>query len=164
MLATVAELGVPIILMHMRGTPQTMMNMTRYSDVVTDVADTLKSISQQAQVIGIHRWIQVADPGIGFAKDLEGNLYLLQQLSQIRSSVRQIPILLGTSRKGFIGKSTGVEKPADRDPGSIASCIASLCLDASEEPCNLVRVHNVPDSVQACRVMDAIRNARAHQK
>lgn len=159
MLATVAELGVPIILMHMRGTPETMMNLTNYDDVVTDVGQTLKNISQQAQDIGIHRWNQVIDPGIGFAKDLNGNLFLLQQLSHIRSIVGQIPILLGTSRKGFIGKTTGVVNPADRDPGSIASCITSLCLDTSTKPCNLVRVHNVPHFVQSCRVMDAIRNA-----
>lgn len=160
MMATVAELGVPILLMHMRGTPETMMDMTTYSDVVADVAQTLKTISQQAQAAGIHRWNQVVDPGIGFAKDFHGNLYLLQQLARIRSTVGQMPILLGTSRKGFIGKATGVEKSADRDPGSIASCIASLCLDESMAPCNLLRVHNVPDFVQACRVMDAIRNVK----
>jgi dihydropteroate synthase len=160
MLAIVSELGVPMVLMHMRGTPQTMMKLTSYSDVVGDVAQSLKAISQQAHLCGVYRWNQVVDPGIGFAKDLNGNLNLLQQLSTIRSTVGHIPILLGTSRKGFIGKVTGVEKPADRDPGSIASCIASFCLDDSFAPCNLIRVHNVPDSVQACQLMDAVRNAK----
>lgn len=164
MFVTVSELGVPMVFMHMRGTPQTMMELTGYSDVVADVAHTLKTISQQAQSFGIYRWNQVVDPGIGFAKDLDGNLRLLQQLSHIRSTVGQIPILLGTSRKGFIGKVTGAQKPADRDPGSIASCIASFCLDASVAPCNLMRVHNVPDSVQACRVMDAIRDAKVRKR
>lgn len=160
MLATVSGLGVPMVFMHMRGTPQTMMEMTGYDDVVADVAQNLKTISQQAQSSGIYRWNQVVDPGIGFAKDLDGNLLLLQQISNIRSTVGQIPILLGTSRKGFIGKVTNVQKPAERDPGSIASCITSFCLDVSMAPCNLLRVHNIPDSVQACRVMDAIRNAK----
>lgn len=160
MLPTVSDLGVPMVLMHMRGTPQSMMTMTKYNDVVADVAQTLNAISQQAERFGIHRWNQIVDPGIGFAKDLDGNLLLLKNLSSIRSIVGQVPILLGTSRKGFIGQVTSVQKPTDRDPGSIASCIASLCLDESMSPCNVLRVHNVPDSVQACQVMDAIRKTK----
>jgi len=165
MWSTAAELAVPLVLMHMRGTPQTMQlpHMTQYDNVVLDVTTSLQERSLAAEQAGIHRWLQVVDPGIGFAKDLHGNLSLLRNLSTLRSRLGNLPILLGTSRKGFIGKVSGVKSPADRDPGSIASTVAALCLDRPDDyqrPCNIVRVHNVKDFVQATKVMDAILDVR----
>ena len=159
MLSTVAELQVPIVLMHMRGTPQTMQSMTVDGDVVNEVTKALRHRSAAAEQAGTHKWLQIVDPGIGFAKDLQGNLMLLRSLSTIRSQLHDLPILLGTSRKGFIGKLTGVEKPADRDPGTIASCVSALCLEGLRRPsaCNIVRVHNVQAFTQAATVMDAVR-------
>ena len=162
MLQTVGQLEVPIILMHMRGTPEIMQTLTTYDNVVSDVSTTLlKQSNIAAQRHSIHRWQQIVDPGIGFAKDLRGNLLLLQNISVIRSMVRGLPILIGTSRKGFIGKIANVSKADDRDPGTIASCVAALCLEDRRTPstsnCNILRVHNVAQCRQAALVMDAIR-------
>ena len=160
MLPTVSRLGVPMILMHMRGTPETMQKMTVYEDVVEEVASAVEERSVAAETLGIHRWQQVVDPGIGFAKDLAGNLSLLGNLAKIRSQSGNLPILLGTSRKGFIGRVSGEEVPEKRDPGTIASNVAALCLDqTAADGCNILRVHNVADTVQAVKVMDAIRRA-----
>ena len=160
MLSTVAELGVPVILMHMRGTPESMQKMTEYDDVVQEVVDSLLERSRNAENAGIPRWMQVLDPGIGFAKTLNGNLLLLKSLSTIRSALGDMPILLGTSRKGFIGKITGESIAEERDYGSAASCVAALCLGSSHGGCNIIRVHNVKGMKQASMLMDAIRKAR----
>lgn len=160
MLKTVADLSVPIVLMHMRGTPQTMQGMAQYTDVVLEVAASLRERSQTAQAVGINRWLQIADPGIGFAKDTDGNLALLRNLGRIRSNVGNLPLLLGTSRKGFLGRLTGTPNPVDRDWSTVSSCITALCLDDHEKACNIVRVHNVEAMIHATKVMDAIRAAR----
>lgn len=174
MLATVGELGVPVILMHTRGTPETMRSLTTYDDVVSDVAAALLGQSTLAATKhAVHRWLQVVDPGIGFAKDVRGNLLLLQNITRIRSTVGQLPILIGTSRKGFLGAICGSsgaapEAAVDRDAGTIASSVAALCLEsgaaANNHPqqrlCSILRVHNVAACKQAAIVMDAIRNAR----
>jgi dihydropteroate synthase len=158
MLGTVAGLGVPMILMHMRGSPETMLSLTQYDDVVQEVGNELQRRTEMAEKAGIHRWLQVVDPGIGFAKGLQENLRLLKNIGRIRTVTNNLPILLGASRKGFIGKLANVDVPSDRDPGTIASCIASLCLDDSAVDCNILRVHNVAACKQAAKVMDAIRN------
>ena len=162
MLQTVGQLEVPMILMHMRGTPETMQSLITYDNVVNDVANTLLIQSNvAAQKHSLHRWQQIVDPGIGFAKDLQGNLLLLKNISTIRSMVRGFPILIGTSRKGFIGKIANVSKADERDPGTIASYVAALCLEYPRTPttsnCNILRVHNVAQCRQAAQVMDAIR-------
>lgn len=164
MMKIVGELGVPMIIMHMRGTPETMQSLTEYDNVVFHVASTLVQQSSIAEkTYGIYRWNQIIDPGIGFAKDLDGNLELLRSISTIRTLSKNLPILIGTSRKGFIGRLTGTAtKPKERDPGTIASCVASICLDHAQckhyhhPRCDIVRVHNVVDCKQAMVVMDAI--------
>lgn len=164
MLPTVAELGVPVILMHMRGTPENMLSMTDYDDVVNDVCKALLERSREAEAAGIPRWMQVLDPGIGFAKDLPGNLRLLKNLRRLQAQTGDFPFLLGTSRKGFIGKITGETNAAERDWGTVASCVAALCLghhdDASSpSSCHMLRVHNVKGTKQATMTMDAIVRA-----
>ena len=157
MLRVVAELGVPFVIMHMRGTPETMQSMASYTNVVEEVATTLRSLCRDAQQHGIHRWGHVVDPGIGFAKGFHENGQLLRNLSLIRRLNGGAPLLLGTSRKGFIGKLTGMEKPDERDYGSIASFVAPLSLEGHGcTTCNIVRVHNVPAAKQAGAVMDFI--------
>ena len=165
MLQTVGQLEVPMILMHMRGTPETMQTLTTYDNVVDDVATTLLHQSNiAAQKHSIHRWQQIVDPGIGFAKDIRGNLLLLKNIAVVRSVVRGLPMLIGTSRKGFIGNIANVSKADERDPGTIASCVAALCLEDlgtsshTSSKCNILRVHNVAQCRQAAQVMDAIRN------
>ncbi len=159
MLTTVASLGVPMIIMHMRGSPESMQTMTDYDSVVDEVIDVLSERSDAAEKAGIPRWLQVMDPGIGFAKNHEGNLLLLRNLERIRTKIGNLPILLGTSRKGFIGKLTGTNIPEDRDYGTIGSCVAALCLGDGPFGCNILRVHNVKASKDATVVMDAIRKA-----
>lgn len=159
MFDTVAKLRVPIILMHMRGTPESMQSMTEYDRVVDEVIESLLERSEAAERAGIPRWLQVIDPGIGFAKNFEGNLLLLKRLSHIRKKLGYLPIVLGTSRKGFIGRITGISSPDERDYGSIGSCITALCLGDGPLGCNIVRVHNVKGSKEAIVVMDAIRKA-----
>jgi 2-amino-4-hydroxy-6-hydroxymethyldihydropteridine diphosphokinase / dihydropteroate synthase len=161
MLPTVAELGVPIVLMHMRGSPESMQGMTGYANVITEVAAALVDRSRDAEMAGIPRWMQVLDPGIGFSKDLQGNLLLLKHFSTLRALIGDMPILLGTSRKGFIGQITGETSARDRDFGTVASCVAALCLENScFVGCNILRVHNVKGARQATTVMDAIQKAK----
>lgn len=155
MLSTVSDLGVPLILMHMRGTPETMQQMTDYRDVVKEVGTHLASLSATAEEAnGIYRWLQVVDPGIGFAKDMAGNLELLRNIAQLRQICQNLPVLLGTSRKGFLGKLTGVKTASQRDPATMASCVAALAM-AGRGPA-MLRVHNVADCRQATRVLDAL--------
>ncbi|CAJ1944535.1 unnamed protein product [Cylindrotheca closterium] len=162
MLETVAELRVPMILMHMRGTPESMQSMTKYEndDVCGAVTGALIERSCAAESNGIHRWQQVLDPGIGFAKDNEGNLRLLKHTAtSMRQQLQGIPLLLGTSRKGFIGRITGESEASERDFGSVASVICALCLGSptpSNLGCTILRVHNVKGTKQATLVMDAI--------
>ncbi len=169
MLSTVAELGVPVILMHMRGTPETMQQLTTYDDVVADVAADLLERSRVAEAHGIHKWLQVLDPGIGFAKDMRGNLTLLKHLGKLRSLLHGAPLVLGTSRKGFIGKITGEEKADERDFGTVAANVAALCLEQLDNDdvesiqtsgCTILRVHNVKAMKQAVAITDALKRTQ----
>ena len=161
MLATVAALQVPMILMHMRGTPKTMQSMTEYGDVVSEVASALLlERSQEAERAGIPRWMQILDPGVGFAKDFDGNLKLLKHCGKLRSLAEDYPILLGPSRKGFIGAITGETIPAERDYGTAAACLAGIFGRDNGNGCTILRVHNVRGIKQAAQVMDAIQRQR----
>ena len=180
MLATVASLGVPMIIMHMRGNPKTMQSMTDYSSdyssvqdgggegthsgVVSVVARELMQRSAAAEAAGIPRWLQIVDPGIGFAKDMHGNVSLLKGVNTLRGYCDNLPLLIGPSRKGFIGKITGETNPEERDYGTIAACLASIQTLSSDEygldgACNILRVHNVKAVKQALLVYDAIQSA-----
>ncbi|KAL7553660.1 hypothetical protein ACHAWF_016967 [Thalassiosira exigua] len=166
MLPCVADLGVPMVLMHMRGNPQTMQSLTEYGDegseegVVGAVARELTRRSVAAERAGVRRWLQVLDPGIGFAKDLEGNLSLLGRAAELRRRCGGLPLLWGPSRKGFIGKLSGEADPKERDFGTVAACLAALDDAGDEEVCTLLRVHNVRAVKQAVAVYEAIRDAR----
>jgi dihydropteroate synthase/2-amino-4-hydroxy-6-hydroxymethyldihydropteridine diphosphokinase len=161
MLSSVACMGVPIILMHMRGNPKTMQSLTNYSGegVVSGVAHGLMQRSAAAEASGVPRWMQVLDPGIGFAKDADGNLALLNGADFLRNSCEDTPLLFGPSRKGFIGKVTGEDDPSERDFGTVAACLAAL-QSKREDPCNILRVHNVKAMKQAVLVWDAIRSSQ----
>ncbi|KAK9322807.1 Dihydropteroate synthase-like protein [Lipomyces orientalis] len=155
MLTTAAELDVPTILMHMRGTPQTMVKLTKYAndDVVTGVADELAERVRAAEAAGIKRWNMILDPGLGFAKNIEQNLSILRELKFLVHSRREfdgLPWLLGPSRKGFIGKLTGRE-PKDRIAGTGAAI--SACIAGGAE---IVRVHDVKEIGDVLAVADMI--------
>jgi len=148
----VAEAGVPAVLMHMRGTPADMQSRTGYGDVVGEVARELEAAMARAVRAGVPEGRIVLDPGIGFAKTAEQSLALLAGLPRLRALGR--PVLVGPSRKSFIGAVSGAS-PADRLPGSLAALAA--CVLAGVE---FLRVHDVGPARQAARVAAAIRDQR----
>jgi len=164
MLPSVASMGVPMILMHMRGNPKTMQALTNYTKndgVLSGVAVELMARSKAAEAAGIPRWLQVLDPGIGFAKDVDGNLSLIKGAGVIRANCGNMPFLFGPSRKGFIGKVTGETDPAERDFGTIAACLVSIeNKEEIRDACNILRVHNVKAVKQAVLTYEAIQKAK----
>ncbi len=146
----VVRTGVAACVMHMQGTPRTMQAAPQYTDVVNDVVSALLALVDQS---GVPRDRLVVDPGIGFGKTLEHNVALLANLKALR--VLGLPVLLGTSRKAFLGALSGVTKAAERVVPSVASVAAATVLGGVD----LVRVHDVAATRQALAVADAIRLA-----
>ncbi|HEX6372137.1 MAG TPA: dihydropteroate synthase [Longimicrobium sp.] len=146
----VALSGAGLVLMHMRGTPQTMQRLTDYEDVVDDVAAELAASLTRADAAGIARERVVLDPGIGFAKTAEQNLALIASLDRIQARLGR-PLLLGPSRKSFIGALLGGVPAEARDAGTVGACVAGLARGA-----RLFRVHDVRAARQALDVAWAI--------
>ncbi|BBN01296.1 2-amino-4-hydroxy-6-hydroxymethyldihydropteridine diphosphokinase [Marchantia polymorpha subsp. ruderalis] len=145
---TVAKLGVPYICMHMRGDPLTMQNKlnTQYSNVCSDVAAELASSIKLAELAGIPSWRLITDPGLGFAKTVEQNVELIrhlpafrEQLSWRNKAASNAPLLMGPSRKGFLGKLCGIPKAEDRDFATAAAVAIAISGGA-----NIIRAHNDP--------------------
>jgi len=149
MVALVAQEKVPVILMHMQGTPRTMQASPQYADVVREVRDFLAAQLYDAMDAGIAPEAIVLDPGIGFGKTLDHNLQLLRGLP-VLAALGQ-PLLVGVSRKTFIGKILNLE-PDQRLEGSLAAAVAAALAGA-----NLLRVHDVGETRRALRVADALR-------
>ena len=149
MLPTVAELEIPIVLMHIRGTPETMQQLTDYDDLVGEILTVLEERIAAAEQAGIARSRLIIDPGIGFGKTYEQNLELLRQLHQFKSL--GVPILVGTSRKSFIGKILDQSDPKQRVWGTASTCCASIAQGA-----DILRVHDLPEMWDVSRVADAI--------
>ncbi len=149
MLPVVAELGVPIVLMHIRGTPQTMQQLTDYEDLLGEIYQFLEGQINAALRAGIERSHLIVDPGIGFAKTCEQNLVLLRRLSGFRAL--EVPILVGPSRKSFIGKILSQSDPKERVWGTAAACCAAIAGSA-----DILRVHDLAQMYDVCRVADAI--------
>ena len=143
-----AERGAELVLMHMQGTPRTMQAAPAYDDVVDDVRAFLSERIEAAIGAGVAEERIWVDPGIGFGKTLEHNLELLGRLAELRNLGR--PILVGTSRKSFIGKIDG-SGADDRIGGTIASSVLAVA-----EGADALRVHDVAEAVQATRVAAAI--------
>lgn len=144
-----AEQQVPVVLMHMQGTPATMQAEPKYDDVVSEVLQFLLERAKRAERFGIPRERIFIDPGIGFGKTLEHNLLLLKNIRKfVETGYR---VLIGTSRKSFIGKLTGKEKPSDRIFGTAAS--VALCVAAEV---SIVRVHDVAEMVDVVRVVNTL--------
>ena len=147
--ALCARRGCPVILMHMRGTPATMDTLTRYRDIAVEVVDELAMREQAAEAAGIEPGQIALDPGIGFAKTARQSAELLDRLPLLAGLGR--PILVGLSRKRFVGALGGEIAPRARDPGSIAGAIYALGRGAA-----IIRVHDVPGTVQALRVWQGL--------
>jgi dihydropteroate synthase len=146
--ALCAERGAGLVLMHMQGTPRTMQASPSYDDVVDDVKAFLAGRMEAAVVAGVEEERIWLDPGIGFGKTLEHNLELLRRLSELRQLGR--PLVVGASRKSFIGKVDGSDA-GDRLGGTIASSVL-----AAAEGADVLRVHDVAEVAQALRVATAI--------
>lgn len=153
MFGVVASAGAGMVLMHMRGEPKTMQADPHYDDVVAEVRGFLADRLEAAVAAGIDRDRLCADPGIGFGKDLAHNLALLHSIGSFREL--RVPLLVGVSRKRFLGELSGAEDPADRLEGSVAA--AAWC---AWQGVDMVRVHDVGATVRALRVVDAIARER----
>jgi 2-amino-4-hydroxy-6-hydroxymethyldihydropteridine diphosphokinase/dihydropteroate synthase len=155
MLPTMARLGKTVCLMHMRGTPQTMNGLTDYSPdgLIPTMAKELLERVAAAEEAGIRRWRIILDPGIGFAKTGQQNLEILRRLDELRDwpGLRGLPWLVGSSRKRFIGKITGIENPRRRTWGTAATVAAAV-----QGGADIVRVHDVYEMAQVAKMSDAI--------
>ncbi len=145
----VAARGCPVVLMHMRGTPGTMTGLARYADVAAEVAAELAARMAAAEAAGIARAALCLDPGFGFAKRGEHSVELLRRLPELAALGR--PLLVGVSRKGFIGRLSGEERPAARLGGSLAAGLFAVSRGAA-----ILRVHNVSESIAALKVWRAL--------
>ena len=153
MAGTVARAGAGLILMHMRGTPETMQRDTAYGDVTTEVASYLRERVAAAGVAGVARECIALDPGIGFAKSAQGSLELLARIPELAAIGR--PVLVGASRKSFLARLTGDEgPPQERVPASLAA--AAL---ATWQGAHILRVHDVAATVRAVKIASAARKA-----
>ena len=150
MARVVAEAGAGVILMHMQGEPATMQADPRYNDVVGEVTGFLAGRRESARAAGIPAEAIVLDPGIGFGKRLEHNLALLAGLGALVELGS--PVLIGASRKRFIGELTGDSDPEAREAGSLAVVLA-----ARERGASLFRVHDVAATRRALEVYEAVR-------
>jgi dihydropteroate synthase len=152
MAALIAERGCPVVLMHMLGEPKSMQQDPRYEDVVREVRDFLAARAERAVAAGVPEENIVLDPGIGFGKTLQHNLELLNNLDAL---VRLgFPVLVGTSRKSFLGKILGSDDTKSRLFGTVASTVL-----AYERGATLFRVHDVRPNREALAVARAVRGA-----
>ncbi len=152
-----AELGVPVVLMHMLGEPRSMQDAPEYDDVVADVHRFLAERIFAAEMSGIPKKRIVVDPGFGFGKTTAHNLTLLAQLERFIDL--GVPVLAGLSRKRTIGELTGRDDPHDRVHGSVAAHVI-----AAQRGAKLLRVHDVAATVDALKVWNAVAGAPKPKK
>ena len=149
-LDAVAELGVPVCLMHMQGEPRSMQDAPQYDDVVGEVHRFLMDRLFACELAGIDKRKVMVDPGFGFGKDLEHNLALLRALE--RFGDLGSGAYVGLSRKSMIGKLTGRDDPAERATGSVAAALIAV-----QRGARMVRVHDVAATVDALAVWQAVK-------
>ena len=154
MLEVVATTGVCACAMHMLGTPETMQSDPRYDDLGTEILDALEGALRRAEKRGIARERLWVDPGIGFGKTGAHNLFLLRRAADLR--LLGTPVLVGVSRKAFLGGLLGGKPPAER----VGASAAAAAVLAADRAVDVVRVHDVAQTREALAVADAIRDAR----
>jgi dihydropteroate synthase len=152
MAGVVAERGCPVVLMHMLGEPKTMQKAPRYEDVVREVRDFLAGRVEHAVKAGMEEENIILDPGIGFGKTLEHNLALLNRLDALIEL--GFPVLVGASRKSFLGKIVGCDDAKARLFGTVATSVI-----AYEQGATFFRVHDVRANQEALKVAMAVRGA-----
>lgn len=146
----VAAAGVPIVLMHMKGTPQDMQVNPTYEDLLGDIAEFLHHAAEKAISMGIKRELIILDPGIGFGKSFDDNLVILRDLWKFSSLGH--PLLVGTSNKSFIGHVLGLPVES-RNTGTTATIAAAVMNGA-----HIIRAHNVKAAKETVAIIDAIRS------
>ena len=156
----VARAGAGLVLMHSRGTPATMHRLPPVADIMEEVTHSLRASINMAERRGVKRESIVIDPGIGFGKSQEQNLELIAKLDQLIAAFPDYPLLIGTSRKSFIGRiladESGTPAPAsDRLHGTIATITAAILHGA-----HIVRVHDVKAAAETIRTAESIRTER----
>ncbi|HIF09288.1 MAG TPA: dihydropteroate synthase [Sneathiellales bacterium] len=144
-----AAAGAAVVLNHMRGSPRDMQDNPHYADVVLDVYDELAARIEAAVAAGISREHLIVDPGLGFGKTAAHNFQLLSSLALYQGL--GCPVLIGASRKSFLGAISGGGTPAERLPGSLSAAIAAV-----QQGANIVRVHDVAPTRQALKTLSAI--------
>ena len=147
MISMIAELQIPVIIMHMQGTPENMQKNPQYSDTVQDIKKWLKERINAAEMAGIKRSNVIVDPGIGFGKNLKHNLEILGNLDKFKGMAGGV--LLGASRKSFIGMMTGED--SDRLAGSLSAAMIGATAGV-----DLVRVHDVKETRRAIETINAL--------
>ena len=147
MISTIAELQIPVIIMHMQGTPENMQKNPQYGDTIEDIKDWLQERIKAAEIAGIKRSNMIVDPGIGFGKNLKHNLEILGGLDKFSEMAGGV--LLGASRKSFIGFLTG---DGDRLTGSLAAAMIGATANV-----DLVRVHDVKETRKAIDTINALK-------
>jgi dihydropteroate synthase len=152
-LETAARSGLPVVLMHMQGEPGSMQQSPQYDDVLREVRDFLAARIAACRAAGFTRDRILIDPGIGFGKSVDHNLTLLQRLQAL--ATLGYPLLAGVSRKSFIGAVAREPEAQRRVPGSIAAA-----LWAAQQGAKILRVHDVPETVQALDVWQAMQQGR----
>ena len=148
MIAVVRETGARTVIMHMQGTPRSMQQNPVYDDVVTDIREFLQQQVSWAMTQGVEKKNLIVDPGIGFGKTVQHNLSLLKHLAEFKQI--GCPLLIGHSRKAFIGKTLDLEVP-ERDTAT--AIVSALCVTHGVD---ILRVHDVGKTVQAIRMTEAI--------
>ena len=150
MISLIAELQIPVIIMHMQGTPENMQKNPQYDDTVQDIKNWLEERINAAEIAGIKRSNIVVDPGIGFGKNLKHNITLISKVSIFHSL--GFPIMLGLSRKRFIKDIAGNNDSEERVGGTISSCIYS-----SLQGVQILRVHDVNEANQALKIFQKLQ-------
>lgn len=153
-LEVAARSSAGLVLGHLRGEPATMQRGIQFDDVLAEVADELRAAAAAARAAGVPPERLVVDPGLGFGKETAHNLALLAGVGRLRARVG-LPVLVGPSRKAFLGRLTGEDDPAARDTATHAACAVAVFAGA-----DAVRVHDVAGARRAVRVAEALRAAR----
>jgi dihydropteroate synthase len=147
-----AKANAGLLLMHSRGTPKDMQQIPFAADIFSDVVDGLRQSVSIAERLGVARESIAIDPGIGFGKSVEQNLEIIRRLRELSDQFTDLPIVIGTSRKSFLGKLLDGAPADERLYGTIATVVASVLNGA-----HIVRVHDVKATVEAVRVGDSIK-------
>ena len=155
MVRVAAEAGVPVILMHMKGMPDHMQDRPVYGNLLGEITAFLDDALERARRGGISPEMTIVDPGIGFGKTFDHNLEILKELGKLRRLGR--PILIGTSRKAFIGHILKKEA-TEREAGTMATLAAAVMNGA-----HIVRAHDVKKAVETVRIIDAIKRGRVQE-